>query len=58
MDINNFELEVLGLSADGPNAVNFWTIKLTCPLQLWDYRLRLSLHFLRTCYTQSFNLLC
>jgi hypothetical protein len=29
MDINNFELEVLGLSLDGPNNINFWTIKLT-----------------------------
>jgi len=37
MDINNFELEVLGLSPDGPNTVNCLTIKFTWnfnPLQL------------------------
>jgi len=27
MVINNFELEVLGLSPDGPNTVKVWTIK-------------------------------
>ena len=34
MDINNFELEVLGLNPDGPNTFNLWTIKLTDKFKL------------------------